>query len=330
MLSLDLLVDEPANDVPRVRKDSLPDQLVPAHRRELAMNSVDRANAERWQTPRMNVGRVGVWTTYSQFGAERAGEAAKIVEQLGYGAFWLGGSPRVHDIRPILEATSTLVAATGILNVWSNDPDATATADADLRGDFPARFMLGIGIGHREATSEYSRPVATMRAFLEGLDASPTPPPLEERCLAALGPRMLDLARERTAVTHLYFVPVEHTRFARARLRADKLVMPELACVVESDPVRAKAVAREYARRHLGLRNYRQNLLDFGFTEADLADGGSDRLLDAVIPQGSADQIAEAVHAHLDAGADHVCLQPLGEEGIPRQSWTALANVLAD
>ncbi len=263
----------------------------------------------------MNVGRVGVWTTHSQFGAERAGEAAKIVEQLGYGAFWLGGSPRIHDIRPILDATSTLVAATGILNVWSNDPDATATADADLRGDFPARFMLGIGIGHREATSEYSRPVATMRAFLDGLDASPSPPPLEERCLAALGPRMLDLSRERTAGTHLYFVPVEHTRFARGRLRADKLVMPELACVVESDPVRAKAVAREYARHHLDLRNYRQNLLDFGFTEADLAHGGSDRLLDAVIPQGS---------------ADHVCLQPLGEEGIPRRSWTALANVLVD
>jgi alkanesulfonate monooxygenase SsuD/methylene tetrahydromethanopterin reductase-like flavin-dependent oxidoreductase (luciferase family) len=106
--------------------------------------------------------------------------------------------------------------------------------------------------------------------------------------------------------------------------------MPELACVVESDPARAKAVAREYARRHLDFRNYRQNLLDFGFTEADLADGGSDRLLDAVIPQGSADQIAEVVHAHLDAGADHVCLQPLGEEGIPRHSWTALANVLGD
>ena len=278
----------------------------------------------------MNAGRVGVWTTYSQFGAERAGEAAKIVEQLGYGTFWLGGSPRIPDIRPILDATSTLVAATGILNVWSNHPDATATADADLRADFPARVMLGIGIGHREATSEYSRPVATMRAFLDGLDASPSPPPLEERCLAALGPRMLDLARERTAGTHLYFVPVEHTRFARERLRADKLVMPELACVVESDPARAKAVAREYARRHLDFRNYRQNLLDFGFTEADLADSGSDRLLDAVIPQGSADQIAEVVHAHLDAGADHVCLQPLGEEGIPRHSWTALANVLGD
>ena len=276
----------------------------------------------------MNIGRIGVWTTHGQFGADRVGEAAKIVEQLGYGAFWLGGSPQVPDIRPILESTSTLAAATGILNVWSNHPDATATADADLRGDFPARFMLGIGIGHREATSEYRRPLATMHAFLDGLDASPTPPPLEERCLAALGPRMLDVARERTAGTHLYFVPVGHTRFARERVGGEKLVMPELACVVDREPVRAKAVAREYARRHLGLRNYRQNLLDFGFTEADLADGGSDQLLDAVIPQGSADQIAEIVHAHLDVGADHVSLQPLGEAGIPRNSRTALASVL--
>src|SRR5512144_978965 len=107
----------------------------------------------------MNIGKIGVWTTHSQFGAERAGEAAKIAEQLGYGAFWLGGSPHVPDIRPILEATSTLVAATGILNVWSNDPVDTAAADASLREDFPGRFMLGIGIGHAEATSDYRRPL---------------------------------------------------------------------------------------------------------------------------------------------------------------------------
>jgi probable F420-dependent oxidoreductase len=167
-----------------------------------------------------------------------------------------------------------------------------------------------------------------MRAFLDGLDASPAPPPVDERCLAALGPKMLDLAGERAAGTHTYFVPVAHTRSARERLGSAKLVAPELACVIDTDPARAKAVARDYAKLYLGLRNYTQNLLQFGFTEADLADGGSDRLIDAVIPQGSAEQIAEVVHAHLDAGADHVCLQPLGEEGIPRQSWTALARVL--
>jgi probable F420-dependent oxidoreductase len=277
----------------------------------------------------MDIGDIGIWTSYRPFGIERAGEAAKLVEQLGYGAWWVGGSPHVPDIRPVLEATSTLVAATGILNVWSNDPGETAAADAALRADFP-RFILGVGIGHPEATSDYRRPLRTMRAFLDGLDASPTPPPADKRCLAALGPKMLDLAGERTAGTHSYFTTVDHTRFARERLGSGKLVAPELACVVDTDPVRAKAVARDYAKLYLGLRNYTKNLLDFGFTEPDLADGGSDRLIDAVIPQGSAEQIAEVARAHLHAGADHVCLQPLGEQGIPRKSWTALANALID
>ena len=278
----------------------------------------------------MDIGRIGIWTTYRPFGIERAGEAAKLVEQLGYGAWWAGGSPHVPDLRPVLEATSTLVAATGILNVWRDDPGDTAAADAGLRADFPGRFMLGIGIGHPEATSDYRRPLKTMREFLDGLDASPTPPPVEDRCLAALGPKMLDLARERSAGTHSYFTTVDHTRFARDRLGPGKLVAPEVACVVDTDPVRAKAVARDFAKRYLRLRNYTKNLLDFGFGEDDLADGGSDRLIDAVIPQGSAERIAEVVRAHLDAGADHVCLQPLGEEGIPRRSWTALAKALID
>jgi probable F420-dependent oxidoreductase len=277
----------------------------------------------------MNIGKFGIWTSYRPFGIQRAAEAARLAEQLGYGTWWVGGSPHVPDIRPILDATSALVAATGILNVWSNDPGETAAADAALRADFPDRFMLGIGIGHSEATSEYRRPVTTMRAFLDGLDESPSPPPAGERCLAALGPRMLDLAAARTAGTHPYFVPVEHTRWARQRLGPGKLVAPEMACVVDTDPARAKAVARRYARPYLGMRNYTQNLLRFGFTEGDLAGGGSDRLIDAIIPQGSAGQLAEVVRAHLDAGADHVCLQPLGEEGIPRQSWTALAKALA-
>jgi probable F420-dependent oxidoreductase len=189
--------------------------------------------------------------------------------------------------------------------------------------------MLGIGIGHPEATSDYRRPLTAMRTFLDGLDASSTPPPVQERCLAALGPKMLDLSSERSAGSHPYFVPVQHTRFARERLGPGKLVAPEVACVLDSDPVRAKAVARDYAKLYLGLRNYTQNLLSFGFGEADFANGGSDRLIDAVIPQGSAEQVAEAVQQHFDAGADHVCLQPLGEEGIPRASWTALAKALA-
>jgi probable F420-dependent oxidoreductase len=276
----------------------------------------------------VDLGEIGVWTSYRRFGIERAGEAAKLVEDLGYGAWWVGGSPHVPDLRPVLESTSTLVAATGILNVWSNDPGETAAADADLRAEFPGRFMLGIGIGHPEATSDYRRPLRTMRGFLDGLDGSPSPPPVDERCLAALGPKMLDLAGERTAGTHTYFTTVEHTRSARDRLGPGKLVAPELACVIETDPARAKGVARDYAKLYLGLRNYTKNLLDFGFTEDDFANGGSDQLLDAVVPQGSAEQIAEVVREHLDAGADHVCVQPLGEDGIPRASWSALARAL--
>lgn len=276
----------------------------------------------------VDLGRIGVWTSYRPFGIERAGEAAKLLEHLGFGAWWVGASPHVPEARPVLEATSTLVAATGILNVWANEPAETAAQVAELRREFPGRFMLGIGIGHREATDDYRRPLEAMRGFLDGLDAAEAPPPAGERCLAALRPKMLELARERAAGTHTYFVPVEHTRAAREQLGPDRLVAPELACVLDTDPVRAKAVAREYARRYLTLRNYVQNVRRSGFTEGDVANGGSDRLLDAIVPQGSAGKIAEVVRAHLDAGADHVCLQPLGEEGIPRKAWTALAGAL--
>ena len=276
----------------------------------------------------IELGRIGVWTSFGPFGAERAGEAARIAEALGFGAWWVGGSPQARDVRPILAATSSLVAATGILNVWRSDPAETAVAAAELRAAFPGRFMLGIGIGHPEATSDYRRPLTAMRAFLDALDAAPEPPPADERCLAALRAKMLDLAAERTAGTHPYFVPVEHTRVARERVGPGKLVATEVACVVETDPVRAKAVARAFAERYLGMSNYTNNLLELGFTERDLADGGSDRLIDAVIPQGDAGAIAEVVGAHLDAGADHVCVQSLGEEGIPRRSWEALARAL--
>jgi probable F420-dependent oxidoreductase len=276
----------------------------------------------------MNLGTIGVWTSFRPFGAERAAEAAKLVEELGYGAWWVGGSPHVPAIRPVLEATTTLVAATGILNVWANEPAETAAQDAELRAEFPDRFMLGIGIGHPEATSDYRRPLRAMRGFLDGLDAADAPPPADGRCLAALRSKMLDLSRDRSAGAHTYFVPVEHTRVARERLGPGRLLAPEVACVVETDAGRAREVARGYAELYLGLSNYTNNLLELGYTEDDIAGGGSDRLIDALIPHGSADEIAEVVHAHLDAGADHVCVQPLGEAGIPRESWTALARVL--
>ncbi|UGS37031.1 TIGR03620 family F420-dependent LLM class oxidoreductase [Capillimicrobium parvum] len=276
----------------------------------------------------MDLTKFGIWTTYRAIGEEHAGEAAKLVEDLGYGTFWLGGSPRLPAVRPLLEATDRLIAATGIVNVWAYEPADLAAEHAELTRDFPGRVLTGIGIGHPEATSDYTRPLTTMREFFDGIDAAAAPIPREERCAAALGPKMLDLSAERSLGTHPYFTPVEHTRYARERLGPDALVAPELACVVDTDRERGLATARKYAALYLGLRNYTGNLKNFGFTDADIADGGSERLIDAVVPQGSARQIAEVVQAHLDAGADHVCLQPLGERGIPHQGWTELAAAL--
>ena len=229
-------------------------------------------------------------------------------------------------MRPYLEASSTLPLITSILNVWQHEPADVALDHARLTADHPGRFILGIGIGHPEATSDYTRPLKTLRGFFDGLDAGGVP--RDERLAAALGPKMLDLAAERSLGANPYFTHVEHTRFARERLEAGVLIAPEVAVVLEPDPETARRAAREYATLYLGMSNYTNNLLRFGFAEDDFADGGSDRLIDAVIPHGSAEAVAEAVRAHLDAGADHVCVQPLGHGPEPTEDYRALARVL--
>jgi probable F420-dependent oxidoreductase len=276
----------------------------------------------------MNLTRFGIWTTYGAIGVENAVQAARLVQDLGYGAFWLGGSPEVDELRPLLAATETLVAATGIVNLWKSDPATVAAEAAAIERDYLDRSLIGIGAGHPEATSDYTRPRHATIEFLDVLDAAPAPLPRERRVLAALGPKMLDLAGERSLGSHPYFTNVEHTAFARDRLGSGRLLAPELACVVDSDVDRGRASARNYAAMYLGLSNYTNNLRKFGFTDRDIADGGSDRLIDAVIPHGSAAEIAEVAHAHLEAGADHVCLQPVGVSGVPRDQWTALARAL--
>ena len=276
----------------------------------------------------MQLGEIGIWTSYRAIEERDAGEAAKLVESLGYGAFWLGGSPRLPTVRPLLDATERLTVATGIVNVWQYEPETLAAEHAELTRAFPGRLLLGIGIGHPEATSDYSRPLSTMRQFFAGLDSAATPVPRDERCVAALGPKMLDLCADRSLGTLTYFTPVEHTRFARERVGENGLVATELACVLDVDDDRARATAREYAELYLGLRNYTTNLLNFGFTEQDIAGGGSDRLIDAIIPHGTAEEIAAVAREHLDAGANHVCLQTVGISGIPREQWTALAAAL--
>jgi probable F420-dependent oxidoreductase len=276
----------------------------------------------------MELGRFGVWTSYRAIGEENAGEAARLVEDLGLSAFWLGGSPDLPALRPLLEATERIVVATGILNVWQSEPEKVARDFAQLQAEFPERVLVGIGIGHPEATREYRTPLAAMREFLDGLDRADPPLNREHRCLAALRPKMLELSAQRALGAHTYFVPVDHTRAARQRLGARALLAPELACALDDDPERGRAKARAYAELYLGLRNYTRNLLDYGFTEDDFAGGGSARLLDAVVPQGTAERIAAVAREHLDAGASHVCLQAVGVSGVPRAEWTALAAAL--
>jgi probable F420-dependent oxidoreductase len=271
----------------------------------------------------MELGKIGIWRRHQE-GADAAPE----IEALGFSALWVGGSPSLAQVRPFLERTETITVATGILNVWQHEPAAVAAGHADLREAFGDRFLLGIGIGHPEATSDYTKPLTRMREFFDGLDAADPPVPVEERIAAALGPKMLDLAAERSLGTHPYFTTPDHTRFARERIGPDKVVAPELAVVLETDAETARARAREYASVYLGLSNYTSNLLRFGFEERDIADGGSDRLIDAVVPHGSPEQIAAAVQAHFDAGADHVCVQPLGHGPLPLDDYRALADVL--
>jgi probable F420-dependent oxidoreductase len=275
----------------------------------------------------MQLSKIGIWTSYRQIGEANAAVAARLAEELGV-VFWLGGSPHLPELRPLLEATRHLVVATGIVNVWQNEPAEVAAEFAQLEAEFPGRVLVGIGIGHPEATSDYTRPLTTMRGFLDGLDGAAAPLPVDRRCLAALGPKMLDLAAARSAGTHTYFVPVDHTRATRERIGADALLATELACVLDDNTERARAAARSYAALYLGLRNYTGNLLRHGFTEQDLADGGSDRLIDAIVPHGGPERIAAVAQEHLSAGADHVCLQPVGVEGVPQEEWTALAAAL--
>jgi probable F420-dependent oxidoreductase len=271
----------------------------------------------------MTLGEIGIW-----LGRRQGTSAVAEIEALGFGALWIGGSPSLAQARPFLEASDTLTVATGILNVWQHDPADVAREHAELTRDFPGRFLLGIGIGHPEHTDRYRGPLTIMRGFFDGLDAGDPPVPRDQRLAAALGPKMLDLAAERSLGTHPYFTTPEHTRFARERVGPGALVAPELAVVIEPDPARGRRIARKYAKTYLGLRNYTSNLLRFGFGEDDIAGESSDRLIDAVVPHGDIEHVAAAARAHLDAGADHVCIQPLGRGPEPVEDYRALAQAL--
>lgn len=271
------------------------------------------------------LGRIGVWIR----GSGLEPELAHHLDELGFGAIWLGGSPggNLEHVESTLAATGRLTVATGIVNIWTDEPDPIAAAYHRLDDRFPGRFLLGIGAGHPEATSDYTRPYAALERYLDGLDAAGVP--TSGRVLAALGPRVLRLAARRTAGAHPYLVTPDHTRTARAALGDDALLAPEQHVILDEDPGSARQLARSALSNYLRMRNYTTNWRRLGFTEADLAGEGSDHLIDELVAHGRAATVAARVNAHLDAGADHVCLQLIAPEHTDRlPGFTRLAEQL--
>ena len=281
----------------------------------------------------------GIWSSMLRYGD--AGEAAAWateLEGLGFTALWIPdvGGDLFGPLANLLEATTTAAVATGILNVWMHTPQESAAQHAALTAEHGPRFLCGIGISHRplidhlNSPGAYKKPVATMAAFLDGLDAAEVPMAKADRVLAALGPKMLELARARTAGTHPYLVTPELTARARAGVGPDGLVASEQGVVFETDRDRARATARLHLKTYLGLPNYSNNWKRQGFTDDDLVDGGSDRLVDALVAWGDEATIAARIQEHRDAGADHVCIQVLTDDpqALPAEQWRALAPSL--
>ncbi|MGW1345204.1 LLM class F420-dependent oxidoreductase [Kribbella sp. NPDC002412] len=273
----------------------------------------------------VELGRFGVWHGPQHWGPELAAG----LEQAGYGALWLGASPGagLRDAEVLLASTNSVAVGTSIVNMWKSPAADVAASYHRLEDEHPGRFLLGVGIGHPERTGEYKSPYDTIVGYLDELDDAKVP--ADRRALAALGPKVLQVAGSRTAGALPYLTTPEHTREARRTLGGGVLLAPEHKIVLETDDEIARTTARDYLASYLQLRNYRSNLKRLGFTDADLDDGGSDRLVDALVLHGSAVEIAEGLKAHLDAGADHVAVQQLGREGIDLlPGYEALATVL--
>lgn len=256
---------------------------------------------------------------------------AVLAEEVGFTRLWIGGAPgSLDNAEAALAATSALHVASGIVNIWRDDARTVAASFHRLEERYPGRFLLGIGAGHPESVAEAAKPYDGLSRYLDVLDEEGVPP--ERRILAALGPRVLGLARDRSSGAHPYLVTPAHTATAREILGWDKLLVPEHKVVLDADPVRARAVGRPRVQTpYLGLRNYRANLRRLGFTDDDMADGGSDHLVDAVVAHGTPDLVAAKLAAHLDAGADEVAIQVLtpNRDDDLRPVLTPLAEALA-
>ena len=253
------------------------------------------------------LGRFGVWT----FGTPTPEQAIEI-EKLGYGAVWIGGSPAgdLNYVEPILERTETLQVATGIVNVWTAPAKEVAKAYHRVEDAYPGRFLLGVGIGHPEHTDEYRKPYDVLVEYLDVLDEECVP--TSRRVVAALGPKVLKLSARRSAGAHPYLTTPEHTAQAREVIGNSVFLAPEHKVVLSTDADAARAIGRDTVDFYLNLSNYLNNWKRLGFTDDDIAKPGSDKLIDAVVAHGTADDIAKRLGEHLDAGADHVTIQVLG------------------
>lgn len=276
----------------------------------------------------MKIGKLGVWTSTENLSAGDAAAFAQRVESWGYSALWIpeavGRNALVHASW-LLANTSELVVATGIANIYARDTQAMASAQLALNEQSGGRFLLGIGVSHAPLVEQarghvYGKPLATMRAYLEGMAGAHyvAPPPAQKplTVLAALGPKMLELAAAQADGAHPYNVTPAHTAQARAILGPNKLLCPEQKVLLESDPAKARRAARDYLAIYLGLPNYCNNLLRLGFTNGDFAGGGSDRLIDALVAWGDEKHIRARIQEHWDAGADHVCINTIHPEGL--------------
>ncbi|HXV94346.1 MAG TPA: LLM class F420-dependent oxidoreductase [Pseudonocardia sp.] len=274
----------------------------------------------------VRLGRYGIWRHAGGLTPQLAVE----VERLGFGAIWIGGSPPgdLALAESLLDATDHITVATGIVNMWAVPPEEVAASYRRVEAAHPGRFLLGVGIGHPEAVRGYRRPYGTMVDYLDRLDTAGVP--VTGRVLAALGPKVLTLAGERTAGAHPYLTTPEHTALARELLGPGPLLAPEHKVVLQTDPGRARAIGRPpIARPYLGLVNYTGNLQRLGWSDDDLEGGGSDTLIDALVAHGDAAAVAARLTEHLDAGADHVCAHVLPATGDPLPTLRALSQALA-
>jgi probable F420-dependent oxidoreductase len=287
----------------------------------------------------MRLHGTGIWSAQMRYGdAGLIAESASELEALGYGAIWIPdvGGDVLEAIELLLGAAPRIAVATGILNVWMQDPVEVARRRASWSDTWQRRFVLGLGVSHAPLIDHghpgrYTKPFSKMVDFLDALDGAPVPFPIDARVLAALRPRMLGLARDRAAGAHPYFVPPEHVVRAREVLGPDATIAVELAVVLDRDPSTARETARRHTSIYVNLPNYTNNLRDFGFTDDDFADRGSDRLVDAIVAWGDHDAIVRRVAAMRDAGADHVCIQVIRpDDEVPRADWRELAPALVE